>query len=73
MFVCVCHALSDKDIKTAEANGASSDQQIFDHFGVQVQCGTCVDSITGILKCSRRAQEGTGSLEEHEIPQERIG
>ena len=64
MFVCVCHALSESDIELAEAHGAKSEKQVFGHFGLEAQCGRCIDSICGRLKCAKGSSDsGRASIE----------
>ena len=45
MYVCVCHALTDADIRSAKARGVASDSEFFRQFGVEPQCGYCVVTI----------------------------
>ncbi len=42
MYVCICHALNDKQVKKALDNGARTPASVFRHFERQVQCGKCV-------------------------------
>jgi bacterioferritin-associated ferredoxin len=51
MYVCVCHALTDRDVSAAKADGAASDAEVFRHFGVEPQCGFCAESIKCLLRC----------------------
>jgi len=59
MYVCICHALTDHDVRSAEVEGASSDAEVFRHFGVKRQCGRCVPSMRCMLGCRRPASEGS--------------
>ncbi len=43
MFVCVCKAISDKDIKSAIYAGAEDLDSIQDALGAGTGCGTCHD------------------------------
>ncbi len=43
MFVCVCKAISDKDIQTAILDGAEDMEAITRELGVGTGCGTCHD------------------------------
>lgn len=45
MYVCVCHALNDKQVTKALENGARTPASVFRHFGCQVQCGKCVPTM----------------------------
>ncbi len=42
MYVCICHALNDKKVKTALSHGATTPASVFRHYECQVQCGKCV-------------------------------
>ncbi|MEM9620176.1 MAG: (2Fe-2S)-binding protein [Pseudomonadota bacterium] len=43
MFVCVCHAISDSDIKSAIHAGAEDLDSIQARLGAGTACGTCQD------------------------------
>lgn len=49
MYVCVCHALTDRDVRAAESEGAARGSEVFRHFGLKPQCGRCVSSMHGML------------------------
>ena len=42
MYVCVCHAVSDKQIKQAVENGCCSYREVRDCHNVGTTCGRCV-------------------------------
>lgn len=52
MYVCICNALTDGDVFSAEAEGAANEQEIFQHFGVRPQCGGCISSMRCMLGCT---------------------
>jgi len=41
MYVCVCKAVTDKQIKAAIAEGVCTRRQLFQCFGVGGDCGKC--------------------------------
>lgn len=49
MFVCVCHAISDREINEARQAGVTGQEKLFEHFGVEVNCGRCVKAISELL------------------------
>jgi bacterioferritin-associated ferredoxin len=55
MWVCVCHALTDKDIEAAEAQGAKTELEVYAHYGVKPQCGRCVPTVKCLMKCQNKA------------------
>lgn len=42
MFVCVCNAITEKDIRHAVDNGSDTVRQLKDKFAVGDQCGGCI-------------------------------
>jgi bacterioferritin-associated ferredoxin len=46
MYVCVCHAVTDRDIEGAVADGCCSLRQLREQLGVGQTCGRCA-------KCAR--------------------
>ena len=49
MYICVCNALTDRDVRSAEAAGAAREAEVFRHFGVTAQCGRCVPCMRSLL------------------------
>lgn len=49
MYVCICHALTDHDVKSAETKGATDEKEVFCLYGVNPQCGRCIPFMRGIL------------------------
>jgi len=63
MYVCVCHALTDRDVREAGTQGAMSHDQVFAHFGVQSRCGRCTGTMCRMLEgcdCPHAAANGGG-------------
>lgn len=55
MFVCVCNAVTEKDIGSAVADGCRSLRELREQLGVGACCGRCCDCARGILKDNLRA------------------
>jgi bacterioferritin-associated ferredoxin len=55
MYICICHALTDGDVRSAEAGGAATHSDVFHHFGVVQSCGRCVPSMRSMLRSSDSA------------------
>ncbi|WP_100639159.1 bacterioferritin-associated ferredoxin [Marinobacter salexigens] len=53
MYVCLCHGVTDRDIREAAENGVSSMRQLGKELGVGTQCGRCASMARGILRESR--------------------
>ncbi|BDM65792.1 (2Fe-2S)-binding protein [Shewanella sp. NFH-SH190041] len=50
MFVCVCHAITDSQIRQAVAAGAHSLAEVKQQLGVASQCGKCAKLAGQIIK-----------------------
>ena len=53
MYVCVCNAVTDKQIKKAAANGACSLEDLQDELRVATCCGRCADCAREVLNEAR--------------------
>lgn len=49
MYICVCHAVTDKQIKTAVEEGCCSYRQIRDCMNVGTSCGRCVPEAKALI------------------------
>ena len=50
MYVCICNAITEKDIRDAVDEGAISFYQLKQKLGVSACCGTCADETRNCLK-----------------------
>lgn len=50
MIVCLCNAVSDKDIYQAAMDGVSSVQQLSDKLKAGTCCGICTESVYQCLE-----------------------
>ncbi len=50
MFVCVCNAVTEKDIGSAVADGCRSLRELREQLGVGACCGRCCDCARGVLQ-----------------------
>lgn len=50
MIVCLCNAVSDKDIYQAAMDGINSVQQLSDRLNTGTCCGICADSVNQCLE-----------------------
>jgi bacterioferritin-associated ferredoxin len=50
MYVCICNALNEKQVKNALEHGATTPASVFRHFERQVQCGKCVPMMRGMAQ-----------------------
>lgn len=49
MIVCVCNGISDRDVKTAIKNGASSVEDLGASLGVGTCCGCCRETCADMI------------------------
>ena len=56
MYVCLCNALTDRDLRLPMASGVPSVSMVYQACGCQPQCGKCVPFVRQML---REAREGT--------------
>ncbi|SDW95769.1 bacterioferritin-associated ferredoxin [Marinobacter mobilis] len=50
MYVCLCHGVTDRDIRAAAESGISSMRQLGKELGVGRQCGRCATYAREILR-----------------------
>lgn len=50
MYVCVCHGVTDSQVRKAVASGVQSLRGLRDQLGVASECGRCARCAHGILK-----------------------
>ncbi len=53
MYVCLCHGVTDREIREAADSGVSSMRQLGKELGVGTQCGRCACTAREILRESR--------------------
>ncbi len=50
MYVCICKGITEKQIKTSVAEGASSVRDLYQELALGSQCGKCVGFANSLLK-----------------------
>ena len=50
MYVCICNAITDKQIRRAARNGTSSLYELRGELGVAAGCGSCAGPAEAILE-----------------------
>ncbi len=66
MYICICNAVTDKDIRKAAKAGVNSLSALQEEMGVAVNCGSCADDAAAILR------ECRSSAESKRYPQPRV-
>jgi len=49
MYICICNAITDRDIAKAAAEGARSEEDLARNLGVGLGCGRCTSCAKSIL------------------------
>ena len=50
MYICLCNALTEHDVRRAAADGARRPREVYDSCNTRVQCGSC----TAMILCALR-------------------
>jgi bacterioferritin-associated ferredoxin len=50
MYICICNAITDKQIRQAAASGVTSLAELGLELGVGAGCGSCSDSAAAIIR-----------------------
>jgi bacterioferritin-associated ferredoxin len=58
MYVCLCHGVTEREIRETIAEGASSVEEIAHCTGAGTRCGTCVNHIARMVE--DHTGEGSG-------------
>ena len=59
MYVCVCNAITDHEIRQAAELGATSIEELKDGLGVATCCGTCESCAIEILQQTQLSRCGS--------------
>ena len=62
MYVCICNAVTEKEIEKAVDGGCNSLRQLEDQLGVASQCGSCAFDAAACLQKSMEKQLDTDLL-----------
>lgn len=63
MYVCICSAVTERQVREAVQDGIHSLRALRDHLGVASECGKCAGCAHGIIKeckgCANREDAET--------------
>ena len=62
MYVCVCNAVTESDIKNAVSKGANCMHHLESELGVSTQCGACSCEANSCLQKALEAEMSGGDL-----------
>lgn len=57
MYICLCNALTDRDIRTQCCQGGGSVSMVYRGLGCEPQCGKCVPMVRQLLRESTASSE----------------
>ena len=60
MYICICNAITDQQIRRAAKSGARDIYALQQQLGVAVGCGSCKETAISILSESQDASEPGG-------------
>lgn len=55
MYVCICKALTERDVRSAVAEGCNSVRELKHKLGLGSECGRCASCAHGMLQSVRGA------------------
>jgi len=61
MYVCICRAVTERQIETAIAQGARTVRDLRNELGIVDECGRCAVCALECLTEARAAADGTGT------------
>lgn len=56
MYVCLCHGITESQIRTAAAQGCDSVSELTMHTGAGSSCGSCLEMAMMVLEQARGRQ-----------------
>ncbi len=62
MYVCICNAITDKQIRRAAKNGVDNLYELRESLGVAANCGSCADQAQSILNESGQGKFARASM-----------
>ena len=53
MYVCLCHGITEANVREAARSGAASARDVYEHHGVRPGCGTCAEYLRSLIEEQR--------------------
>ncbi len=57
VYLCICNALTDRQVAQAVAGSATRPTEIYEACGCRAQCGACVKTLLGLLREKAQADD----------------
>ena len=61
MYVCVCHAVTEQDVRAHVADGACTAKDVRRACGMRPGCGSCVGKICALISDGERVAPGVSA------------
>jgi len=61
MYICICNAITDKDIRDAQAKGVATHDEVFAHFDTAPRCGRCIETMCERISCGCRSENAAAA------------
>lgn len=61
MYVCVCNAVTERDIHQAVENGASTVKHLKESLGVSADCSSCASCAKACIKAAKKQQAASST------------
>ncbi len=61
MYVCICQAITERQVREAVQQGMHTVRALKDELGVAAECGKCARCAQGIIRECRQCPEGQGA------------
>ncbi len=59
MYVCLCHGLNDRQVRSAiNEGGAGSPAQVYRHLECSPRCGKCVSTVRDMVRSAKADADG---------------
>jgi bacterioferritin-associated ferredoxin len=57
VFVCICHAVTEREVREQILLGATTEQEIGRRCGAGTECGSCLDRICDLIEADGLASQ----------------
>jgi bacterioferritin-associated ferredoxin len=58
MYVCICHGVTERELRDAIADGAHTEESVGVRCGAGTSCGTCLERICDLLSAVTERSHG---------------
>ena len=72
MYVCICNAVTERQVRECVSSGASSVEELASMIGLGAGCGRCRECAAGLLQELRRRDGNTSVVGTHLIQRLRL-